>query len=67
MALLTFTNICPPGHTTKPPAYRTLNIRWTSDVLECTYVLATYSSLPNNCVGWNKRVGMKFLPKIINV
>ena len=26
-----------------------------------------YSSVPNNCVGWNKCLGWNFHPKLINV
>ena len=26
-----------------------------------------YSSVPNNCVGWNKCAGWNFHPKLINV
>ena len=30
-------------------------------------VAALYSSVPNNCVGWNKCAGWNFHPKLINV
>ena len=41
-------------------------VTFTEIIVRYTY-LDRYSSLPNNCAGWNKRVGMKFPPKIINV
>ena len=35
--------------------------------LSCYAFITDYSRVPNNRVGWNKRVGWKLLPKIINV